>query len=98
MKKSFSLRATLLAAFLALGAGTLPSRAADVGVLKENYFISLPEYVDWPGTAFGSVFSPFVFGVLGDGVFAKALSDREKGLWLNGHPVSVLLFQTFDPK
>jgi hypothetical protein len=98
MKKPPSFHKALLAVLLMGWAGVTASRAGSLDGVKENYFLSLPEYVDWPATVFGRVFSPFVFGVLGDGDFAKTLTQKEKGVWLNGHPVSVLPFPTFDPQ
>jgi hypothetical protein len=97
MKKNPCFSSALFAVLL-LGWAASPSRAGGLERVKENYFLSLPQYVDWPARAFGRVFSPFVFGVLGDGDFAKTLARKEKGAWLNGHPVSVRPFQTFDPK
>src|SRR5580693_9204026 len=98
MKKAPTFHKALLAVLLMGWAGVPASRAGGLDGVEENYFLSLPQYVDWPATAFGKVFSPFVFGVLGDGDFAKTLTQKEKGVWLNGHPVSVLPFPTFDPQ
>lgn len=61
--------------------------------LKAAFLYKLPQFVEWPASAFAEAGAPFVVGILGDDPFGAYLDDLVKGEKVGEHPMIVRRFK-----
>jgi hypothetical protein len=80
--------ATCLLAWAALPVWSQQSSTAEYRN-KANFLATFPSFVDWPGTAFVSVQSPFLICVRGDFSFGTSLAEIARGASPHGRRIEV---------
>lgn len=71
------------------------ARAQGLGLARESavkaaFLYKFGSFVEWPGGAFRSAYSPLVIGIYGDEAVASELEQLAHGRDVDGHPVQVV--------
>lgn len=64
--------------------------------LKAAFLINFARFVEWPDESKGTLQTPLVIGILGEGPFGSALDDVSASREGGGRPVSVVRFKSVD--
>lgn len=57
--------------------------------IEAAFLFNFTKFIDWPETAFNSVNSPFIIGILGDDPFGNFLDEIVKNEKINSHVIKV---------
>ena len=57
--------------------------------VKAGFLFKLPQFIDWPASAFATLDAPIVIGIVGDDPFGKTLDELVKGEIVRGHPLTI---------
>ena len=57
--------------------------------VKAGFLFKLPQFIDWPASAFVTPDAPIVIGIVGDDPFGKTLDELVKGEIVRGHPLAI---------
>lgn len=64
--------------------------------VKAAYLFNFVKFVSWPDKVYDDDKGAVVMGILGDDPFGDTLDDMVKGKTLEGHPVLIRRFESFD--
>ena len=57
--------------------------------VKAGFLFKLPQFIDWPASAFVTPDAPIVIGIVGVDPFGKTLDELVKGEIVRGHPLAI---------
>lgn len=63
---------------------------------KAVFILNFTQFIKWPDTAFASINSPLIIGILGDNPFESYLEEKVKGEKTNGHPLIVQYYKNVE--